>query len=197
MQQYLEKVKKAKIGSIVPIYKEYHKAIDPIEYFAKLSDYGRKKDCLLLESADIVQKYGELSLGTSNPCLKLTGKGHDFEIKALNALGSHIIKELRNDFKFCEKAVYKKGSIKGKLQPVRKAVSEDERLKLKTHVDIIRHIAFKFTPTEKPFIPYCGLFGNISYDFIDQFEDLPQNKQALFEENDYELYFGEDLQTDQ
>ncbi|GAG47259.1 unnamed protein product, partial [marine sediment metagenome] len=34
--------------------------------------------------------------------------------------------------------------IGGKLKPARRAVSEEQRLKLRTHMDIIRAIAFKF-----------------------------------------------------
>jgi len=193
VEQYLEKVKKAKLGEIIPIYKVIDAPIDSIELFAKLSDYGRKKHSLLLESADIVPKYGELSLGSASPCLKLTGFKEDFEIKALNPLGKKILKLIKKDLSFCDKVTYKQDIIKGKLIPKRKNVSEDERLKLKTHIDIIRTVAFKFKPTEKPFIPYCGLFGSISYDFIDQFEDLPQNEQDLLENPDYELYFLDNL----
>ena len=63
------------IGSIVPIIETLPFAINPVEYFAKLSDYGRKKNSILFESASVVPKYGERSLGTSDPCLKITGKG--------------------------------------------------------------------------------------------------------------------------
>jgi len=193
MENFEELVKKAKKGQIVTIYKELETTQDPVSYFAKLSNYGRKKSCLLLESADIIAKYGEKSLGTADPCLKLTGKAENFEILALNELGRRFLKEIKNDFKFCDKAVYKKDSIKGILIPKRKAVDERERLKLKTHADIIRAVAFKFKPTNKRFIPYAGLFGSISYDFIDQFEDLPKNEEDIVEDPDYELYFVDNL----
>ncbi|MDP3765964.1 MAG: hypothetical protein Q8R04_05615, partial [Nanoarchaeota archaeon] len=172
MEEMKNKVKNAKIGSIVPIVETLPYALEPVEYFAKLSDYGRKSHCVLFESADIVPKYGEKSLGSADPCLKVTGKDENFEITALNGLGVRFIELLKGDFGFCDKISYKKGKITGKLKPKRSLVSEEERLKLKNHMDIIRKIAFKFKPTEKPFIPYAGLFGTISYDFIDQFEDL-------------------------
>lgn len=193
MEQYLEQIKKAKLGEIIPIYKVIEGPINSVEFFAKISDYGRKKNSLLLESADIVPKYGELSLGSSSPCLKITGIKEDFEIKALNILGKKILKLLKKDLSFCDKVTFKQDLIKGKLLPKRKNVSEEERLKLKTHMDIIRTIAFKFKPTSKPFIPYCGIFGSISYDFIDQFEDLPENKEDILENPDYELYFLDNL----
>ncbi|MEK6946273.1 MAG: anthranilate synthase component I family protein, partial [Nanoarchaeota archaeon] len=57
----------------------------------------------------------------------------------------------------------------------------------------LRAIAFKFKPTTNPFIPYAGLFGAISYDFIDQFEDLPENKDDVLKDPDYVLYFLDNL----
>ena len=189
MENQTKNSRQKKIETFV---KTINKAINPVEYFAKLSDYGRKNS-ILLESADIVEKYGELSLGSADPCLKITGKGADFEIKALNKLGIKFIKSLKGDFDFCDKVIYKKDLIIGKLKPKRKIVSEEERLKLKTHADILRKIVFKFKASSKPFIPFCGLFGAISYDFIDQFEELPKNKHDLLKEPDYEFYYLDNL----
>jgi len=193
MENYSELIKKAKIGEIIPVIKVVSQPLNSVEFFAKLSNYGKKKDSLLLESADIVPKYGELSIGSASPCLRVAGKGEEFEIKALNPLGIKFIKALKGDFKFCDKVKYGKDSITGILKPARKAVDEEQRLKLHTHVDIIRTVAFKFKPTEKPFIPYCGLFGAISYDFIDQFEDLPKGQEDILKDPDYELYFLDNL----
>ncbi|MDP6647925.1 MAG: anthranilate synthase component 1, partial [Candidatus Woesearchaeota archaeon] len=168
-------------------------ALDPVDYFAKLSDYGTKKNCILFESADIVPKYGEKSLGSVDACLRITGKNENFEILALNELGIKLLEFLKGDFDFCDDVTYKKDMIIGKLKPKRGMVSEEERLKLTNHMDILRKIVFKFKPTEKPFIPYGGLFGSISYDFIDQFEDLPKNKVNLTNEPDYVFYFLDNL----
>ncbi|MEK6876583.1 MAG: chorismate-binding protein, partial [Nanoarchaeota archaeon] len=168
-------------------------ALDPVEFFAKLTDYGRKKNSILLESADIIAKYGERSLGSADPCLVVKGKDENFEIAALNDLGKRFIALLKDDFDFCDKVIYGKDKIVGKLKPKRSLVSEEERLKLPNHMDIIRKIAFKFKPTAKPFVPYCGLFGSISYDFIDQFEDLPENKKDIVKDPDYILYFLDNL----
>ncbi len=193
MQEYFDEVKKAKIGEIVPIYKVLEGSFDSFDFFAKISNYGRKKYSVLFESADIVPKYGELSLGSASPCLVLRGFNEDFEIRALNRLGKKIIRLLKKDLGFCDKLSFKQDLIKGKLTPKRKRVSEEQRLRLKTHMDIIRAVAFKFKPTRKPFIPYCGLFGAISYDFINQFEDLPKNKQDMLNNPDYEFYFLDNL----
>jgi len=182
----LELVKQAKIGSIVPICKEIDEEIDALEYFAKLSNYGTKKNSVLMQS-------NEKSFGSANPCLMVMGKDNDFEIIALNNLGKKFLNFIKKDFKFCDKAIYKKDKIIGTLKPERKPVEEQERLKLKTHMDILRTIAFKFRPTTKPFEPYCGLFGTISYDFADQIEDLAANDEDLLKDQDYILYFLDNM----
>lgn len=186
-------IKNAKIGSIVPVVEELPYALHPVEYFSKLTENGNKKNCILFESADIVQKYGEKSLGSASPCLKVMGQNENFEIRAFNDLGARFIDFLKNDFDFCDDVEYKRDRIIGKLKPERNFVSEDKRLKLTSHMDIIRKVAFKFKPTLKAFVPYAGLFGCISYDFIEQFEDLPKNKEDIIKDPDYLLYFLDNL----
>lgn len=175
-----ELVKRAKIGSIIPLYKEIDEEIDALEYFAKLSDYGNKKNSVLMQSDD-------KSFGSANPCLMVVGKGIDFEITPLNNLGKKFVNLIKKDFKFCDKAIYSKGKIIGKLTSIKKPVSEQEKLKLKTHLDIIRAIAFKFKPTTKPFSPYCGLFGMITGNFADHGEDTADK------DPDYVLYFLDNM----
>jgi len=184
---------KAKIGELIPIVETLPYAIDPVEYFAKLSDNGRDKNCIMFESASIVPKYGERSVGSASPCLKITGKNESFEIIALNETGKKFIEALNQDFDFCDEITYGKNRIYGKLKPRREMASEDERLQLANHTEIFRRIIFKFRPSGKPFVPYCGLFGAISYDFIGQFEDLPKNKNDLTNDSDYVLYFLDNL----
>ncbi len=193
MEENLDLIKKAKIGSIVTVQEAVEIQGSSLDFFAKLSDYGRKKNCVLFESAEILPMYGEKTIGVVDPCLRIKGKGSDFEIKALNSLGEKFLRFLKGDFGFCDQVVYKKDTIKGKLEPARKVTDEEGRLKLKTHIDIIRKVAFKFKPTSSMDLPYCGLFGFISYDFIDQFEDLPKNQEDILDEEDYELYFADNL----
>ncbi|MFH1588526.1 MAG: anthranilate synthase component 1 [Candidatus Diapherotrites archaeon] len=189
----IELIRQAKIGTIVPVIKKLRKSYGPVDYFAKLSDYGSKKNSILLESAEVIPKYGEQSIGSSDPCINLKGKGKDFEITALNELGKKFIKSLEGKFDFCDSIHYKKEKISGTLLPKREFVSEEKRLKLPTHMDIIRAVAFHFQPTIKPFPPYAGLFGAISYDFIDQFEDLPKNKKDILDDPDYEFNYLDNL----
>ena len=54
----LDTLKKAKPGTIIPIIEEIP-SVDAIGLFSKLSNYGRRKHTLFLESADFMKKYGE------------------------------------------------------------------------------------------------------------------------------------------
>lgn len=181
-------------GTIVPIVRTIDRALDPADLFVRISDYGRRPYSLLLESADIVPKYGELSLGTGEPCLRVQGIGYRFEINALNQTGERFVRSLEGSFGFAEDVNYGAREITGVLKPQRGNVSEGERLKLKTHADILRAVGFHFKPTQQlPVRTYAGLFGGISYDFIDQYEDLPHPKEDLLHDPDYEMYFVDHL----
>lgn len=194
----------AKIGSIVPVVKIVEADICPLEYFAKLTSYGQS-NCMLLESAEIAPKYGEYSIGIPNPCLKLEGFGEKFMIVPYNELGQRIIefvlpkmakmnllKHIETSDKGCVK-----GIVSGTLSPEKKSVSEEERLKLKNHTDIIRAFGFAFAPVFSPAVrhlrAYAGMFGAFAYDFIDRFEELPKNEHELTQDKDYEIFFADNL----
>ncbi|MCR4335645.1 MAG: anthranilate synthase component 1, partial [archaeon] len=189
----LNELKKANKGSIVPIYETVDSISNAEEYFEKISDYGRKKNSILLESADIITKYGEKSIGSANPCLKVKGRGKNFEITALNDLGKRFLKEIKKDLGFCDSLKVSESKISGTLEIGKKILSEEERLRQKTHADVLRAIVFKLKPAYQPFEVYGGLMGAIAYDFIDQFEKLPKNKKDVLKEPDYEMNFYDNL----
>lgn len=190
-------LRNAKKGFICPAFKTVRtgKGFDSTAFFAKLSDYGRKENCILFESADIVKKYGEHSIGSSAPCLKVSGRNEKFEILALNETGERFLRHLKGKLGFCDSVKYAKTRISGSLTPQSLGVSEEERLRLKTHADILRTVAFALKPTETRlnFPAFAGLFGSISYDFIGQFEVLPKNKSDPLKDPDYELFFLDNL----
>src|SRR3989344_7517488 len=137
-----------KKGKIVPVVEELRMQIDALGYFAKQSDYGRKKNSILLESADKIKKYGEKSIVCVDPCLNVRGVREKFEITALNETGRKFLKHIKGDLDFCDSLKVTDLKITGVLKPKRENVSEEERLKLKTHADILRAVAFKLQPSE-------------------------------------------------
>ncbi len=196
MQDYKQIIENAKAGTIMPIVKEIEIGC-PVDFFAKLSDYGRLQHCLMLESKEYLKDSSALTFGTSKPALYLTGSGDEFEIRSLSRVGRRMLSYLANEgksrFDFAKEITFDAGSIKGKIQRNDNLTDEQSRLKSVNQMDVFRAVGFAFELASKPFRVTCGLFGAISYDFIDQFEDLPKNATDILENPDYELYFADNI----
>ena len=197
MDDYAKLIRATKPGYIVPIVKE----IDiecPVEFFAGLSDYGRKANCCLFESREHLtqDETGTLTFGTANPALYLCGAGAEFSIKALSSTGRRMLKYLTEDksrFDFCESLDFGEDHISGRLNLTENTIDEESRLKTVNQMDVLRAVAFAFELASKPFRVTCGLLGALSYDFIDQFEKLPANRADILTNPDYELYFADNI----
>jgi anthranilate synthase component 1 len=195
MEQYRQILSSAKPGQIIPIVREID-VEDPVDFFAKLSDYGRSVHSCLLESREYLAGTSALSFGTARPSLYLTGTGRDFRIQALSATGRRMLRYLashRERFAFCEQVAFDEEAISGCLRQDHETVDEQTRLTSTNQMDVLRAVAFSFRLASKPFRVTCGLLGALSYDFIDQFERLPQNRQDLLGNPDYELYFADNI----
>ncbi|GAH48256.1 unnamed protein product [marine sediment metagenome] len=95
MDDYRQIIIDAKAGQIVPIVKEID-IDEPVDFFARLSDYGRAKNCCLLEASDYLAE-NALSFGTARPALYLTGTGTEFSIQALSSTGRRMLEYLSTD----------------------------------------------------------------------------------------------------
>ncbi len=199
MEDYRQIINSAKPGQIVPIVKQI-KISEPVDFFAKLSNYGRTKNCCLFESKEHLaspEAPNVLSFGTAKPALYITGKGSDFTIKALSKTGKRILGYLvekgKERFSFCESVDFGPETITGVIKKEEKIVDEQTRLKSVNQMDVLRAVAFAFKLASKPFRITCGLLGALSYDFIDQFEKLPASKDDLLGNPDYELFFADNI----
>jgi anthranilate synthase component 1 len=195
MEDYRQIILNAKAGQIVPIVKQIDMD-EPVDFFARLSDYGRAKNSCLFESREYLAGTKALSFGTAKPALYLTGMGAEFTIEALSKPGRRMIDYLSADkvrFDFCESVEFGTDAITGKIRCTEELVDEQTRLKTTNQMDVLRAVAFAFKLASKPFRVTCGLLGAISYDFIDQFEKLPPSKDDLLGNPDYELYFADNI----
>ena len=197
MSDFKKLVYEAKPGDIIPAVREIDLSC-PMEFFAKLSDYGRKQDCCLLESRDHLDAEGasELTFGTADPALYITGTGADFTIKALTSTGRRMLGFIASDkarFDFCEKINFTEEAITGTIKANDSLIDEESRLKSTNQMDVLRAVSTAFKLARKPFRVTCGLLGALSYDFIDQFEKLPANEQDILGNPDYELYFADNI----
>ena len=198
MKDLISKINDAEIGQIVPLVSEID-IDEPVDYFAKLSDYGRKTNCCLFESRDHLTECtgGELTFATADPALYLCGTAGEFSIQALNDTGKRMLKffaqQCPQRFGFCETIDFGEDKIVGTIARPTEIVDEQSRLKATNQADVIRAVNFAFTLAGKPFRVTCGMLGALSYDFIDQFETLPKNKSSLLDTPDYELYFADNI----
>jgi len=197
MNELQKRIHQARPGQIIPIVRE----IDircPVEYFARLTDYGRRKHSCLFESRDYLSGSGagELTFATAQPALYLTGKGTHFRIEALTPAGRRILRYLASNprrFSFCDLISFEQDRIVGSFRQSQQTLDEQSRLKSTNQMDVIRAVAFAFELASKPFRITCGLLGALSYDFIDQFEKLPASSSDILENPDYELYFADNI----
>ncbi len=198
MDDYRKIIENAKPGQIIPLVKPID-IDDPVAFFARLTDYGRAQNCCLFESREYLSEdqVGALTFGTSRPALYLTGTGCEFSITALTNTGRRMIRYLsttaKKRFDFCDSVQFNPDSITGKLAHNSQATDESSRLKTTNQMDVLRAVAFAFELASKPFRVTCGLLGALSYDFIDQFEELPKNENDLLKNPDYELYFADNI----
>jgi anthranilate synthase component 1 len=195
MEDYRQIIENAEPGQIVPIVKRIDMG-DPLEFFAKLSDYGRARNCCLLESREYLAGTRALSFGTARPALYLTGTGSEFTIKALSKPGKRMLSYLaahQERFAFCESVQFGPEAITGRIKRREETVDEQTRLRTTNQMDVLRAVAFAFRLASKPFRVTCGLLGALSYDFVDQFEKLPASTQDLLGNPDYELYFADNI----
>ena len=117
MDDYRDIIERAKPGQIVPIVKEIE-IDDTMDFFEKLSDYGRAENCCLFEATDYLAE-NALSFGTARPALYLAGTGASFTIKALSNTGRRLIEYLSVDkdrFSFCEKVDFSSEQIVGSIK---------------------------------------------------------------------------------
>jgi anthranilate/para-aminobenzoate synthase component I len=194
MDEYRDIILAARPGQIVPIIKEIEMD-EPVNFFARMSDYGRSKNCALFEASDYLAE-NALSFGTARPALYLTGTGNKFTIQALSNTGRRMIgylADLKGRFDFCESVEFGADVITGRIRQIEEIIDEQSRLKSINQMDVLRAAAFAFELASKPFRVTCGLLGALSYDFIDQFEKLPASKGDLLGNPDYELYFADNI----
>ncbi len=190
-------IQQARVGEIIPLVREIPMAC-PVDFFARLSDYGRTVHSCLFESRDqrADSDAGELTFGTARPALYLTGRGADFRIEALTEIGCRMLRFLAarsQRFPRCSRFRISENRIEGAVETASEILDEQSRLKRPGQMDILRTVAYAFHMAHSPFRITCGLLGAISYDFIDQFERLPASPTDLLRNPDYELYFADNI----
>ena len=178
-------------GRARPLSKVLNGSVDPLRMFAALSGGGAHPHAFLLESADVHSGSAERSLGCAEPCLRVSGRGHDFELLALNRTGEKMLAVLAPKLDFASDLEIGDMRTTGRLPAPRTGLEERDRLREPGPMDLLRAINSAFRPDSGAGFPPGGLFGAFAYDFIDQFESLPDEQDDPHPVPDYVFYFAD------
>ena len=146
MDDYRQIIQAARPGQIIPIVREVD-IDDPMDFFARLSDYGRAENCCLFEATDYLAE-NALSFGTARPGLYLTGTGNDFTIRALSSTGTRMLRYLsaeKTRFDFCESVKFGTDTITGRIRQSKETLDEQTRLTTTNQMDVLRTVAYAFS----------------------------------------------------
>lgn len=141
--------------------------------------YCLKPDTMLLESAEIVAKTGVKSLAGVRCALKITCDDLKVCVKALNANGKYLLQDLAANLNV--ECVGDTFCITYARAP--SGLDENMRLKAPGPLDVMREV-HKLTASCKDIL----ISGNISFDFINNFEyigDVPKGENPC---SDYTFY---------
>ena len=146
------------------------KCEDASEVFSRLRNVSDKN--FLLESRDVSNIYGRLSLLGVDPVIEIIAKNDQVSVTALNERGrKYLVQFSKSDFGVCDELDISEDFVKAVIKKDASELEESERTKRKNVTEMIRIVLNKFKQNEKSLI---GLYGAFSYDFVRQFEDLPE-----------------------
>lgn len=174
---------------------------DPVALYAALSDGGRARDTLLLESADQSTHSGDKSLVMSRAALRLTGRltreGHRrVTIAALGPNGHNLlhplVDRLASDAEAVE-VVERAANEATVAYPPPPAGDEETRMRAPSVLDAVRAavLSLEVVGGDAPLPPLCA--GSIAYDLLGLYEALPEPRADPLGWPDFELWLAEEL----
>ncbi|MDP3970374.1 MAG: chorismate-binding protein [bacterium] len=151
----------------------YTRDVESIKYDTALSyfkQFAEDVPGFLLESVDIAPIYGRLSIFSIDPPLEVVGSGEDFYIRALNDYGKVLLSYITEEtFAFCSTFTKTESECRGTVKRAMEMLDESKRQQQTNISSVIRALLKIFAIDD----PYLGLYGAFSYDFVRQFEDIP------------------------
>lgn len=161
-----------------------------LSYTDALSLYRRLKGkgpTCLFESASTVDKSSRMSVIGFAPTLELTGKDNHLDVRLLHSRGrvfyDFLIKEYSS---FAESE--RNGRLLLNIPKLPFQGAEDERLERQNIVQPLRSMLARFKTSDKNFM---GFYGALAYQFVYQFEDLPNAKPCP--EPDFHLFLFDNI----
>jgi len=164
--------------------------VNPVRLYRDLCSSRGLKNTLLLESADVQTKAGQKSFLMARSALKITAREDAVVVCALSALGESILEQLVSA-----------PSLSAKSREKSRAVFEipnrnsegclSEQLHAKSCLDVLRDVLKLHVFAQSSSKEHFLTAGILSYDLIDQFEDLPRAKKDPLAFPDYVFWCPE------
>lgn len=171
---------------------------DPVALYAALSDGGRARDTLLLESADQSTQSGDKSLVMSRAALRLTGRltphgGRHVTLAALSPNGHNLLAPLIERLTIDAELVRRDEDEATLGYPPPSTGDEEARMRAPSVLDAVRAavLSLNVVGGEAPLPPLCA--GSIAYDLLGLYEALPPPKTDALGWPDFELWLAEEL----
>jgi anthranilate synthase component 1 len=180
-------------GEALPLVRTLDRCPDPVALFDRLTEGGRRRDTLLLESGDTSTQRGENSLLVVRAALRLTCRGRTVAVTALGADGRSLLPWLAEHLR--GRAADIERSPDGLL--VRFAPpptgDEEERLRAPSPMDVLRALVRGPRPAGGEAAQAPLVAGVFAYDLLGTFETLPEPREDPLGWPDYELWLPDRL----
>jgi len=181
----------------------HHGAIDPL-VAALDSQHG----VVLTSSYEYPGRYTRWDMGFANPPLRLTFRGYDFEIEALNERGAvllpaiarklatipacHAERRAKHPHSELEtlRSTLRVTSVRGSVQPSTERFFEEERSKQPSAFTVVRALVELFASEADP---HLGLYGAFGYDLAFQFEPIRKRLERPADQRDLVLYLPDEV----
>ena len=169
-----------------------HLSVEPLDYATAMDGLADSLDSapgvLLRSGFEYPGRYTRWDIGFVHPPLRLTGRGRELTIDALNRRGEILLAEV-------ERALAECGSVGGlrsgksridvDIREAGDGFHEEDRSRQHSVFSVLRALVRWFHSPEDPML---GLYGAFGYDLAFQFEDVERFQQRGAADRDLVLY---------
>lgn len=165
-------------------------SLSPLDAYQRLCERGNKAHTVLLETAEAGSQTDHKSIIAISSALEIKAMNKTVTIKALNDNGRAFIEAFDvsglSDFEIENRDQ----TITLKLKPKKLLIDEDQRLSQASSISVLKAIKQQLKTRQKDDDSSSYLVGAMSFDLVDQFEDLPAVKKI---DEDYIFYLADQL----
>eukprot|EP00614_Pseudopedinella_elastica_P015350 CAMPEP_0172582350 /NCGR_PEP_ID=MMETSP1068-20121228/1770_1 /TAXON_ID=35684 /ORGANISM="Pseudopedinella elastica, Strain CCMP716" /LENGTH=831 /DNA_ID=CAMNT_0013375675 /DNA_START=47 /DNA_END=2542 /DNA_ORIENTATION=- len=167
---------------------------DPEQTVERLIDaLDSRQGALFASSYEFPGRYARWTLGFVNPPLRITGRGRDFTITALNSRGKVLLPAVEaalSSDAHIDALTRGETELVGLVSEATEVYSEEERSKQPSLFSVVRAITAFFGYEHDP---QLGLYGSFGYDLTFQFEPIDLVHERSATQRDLVLYLPDQI----